>query len=57
MDILQKKFIHLKKMWLDESFRLAELPKATAIFVMSVYPPILMEQVGSHWIEGHDILY
>jgi len=35
----------------------AKLPKATASFIMSVYPSVLMEHVGSHWTEGRDILY
>jgi len=39
----------------------AKLPKATDSFVMSVclsvYPSVLMEQVGSNWTEDHDILY
>jgi hypothetical protein len=28
----------------------AELRKATIIFAMPVFPPVRMEQLGSHWV-------
>jgi hypothetical protein len=35
----------------------AKLPKATISFVMSVCPSVCMEQLGSHWMDFHEILY
>jgi hypothetical protein len=31
--------------------------KATISFVMSVRPSVRMEQLGTHWVDFHDILY
>jgi len=31
--------------------------KVTTSFVMSVRPSVLMEQIGSHWVDSHEILY
>jgi hypothetical protein len=33
----------------------AKLRKATIRFVMSVRPSVLMEQLGSHWTDFHEI--
>jgi hypothetical protein len=35
----------------------AKLRKATISFVMSVRPSARMEQLGSHWIDFHEIWY
>ena len=35
----------------------AKLRKATLLFVMSVRPSVLMEQLGSHWTDFHEISY
>jgi len=34
-----------------------ELRKTTISFVMSVFPSVRMEQVGSHWTDFREILY
>jgi hypothetical protein len=33
----------------------AKLQKATISFVMSVHPSVLMEHLGSHWMDFHEI--
>jgi len=35
----------------------AKLRKATISFVMSVCPSVRMEQIGSYWMDFHEILY
>ena len=34
---------------------LAKLRKATIRFAMSIHPSVLMEQLGSHWTDFHEI--
>jgi hypothetical protein len=49
----------LKSSWTFPPFlgAFAKLRKATIRFVMSVHPSVLMEQLGSHWKDFHEILY
>jgi hypothetical protein len=38
-------------------FRKIAGKRATIFFVMSVRPSVLMERLGSHWTDFHEILY